>query len=429
MSILRTSITYLLLSLLSTLLFVGAVLPVIVSAQEETEALVYTITVSEEIKAGTAQFLERSLRQAETAEADLFLLQLNTPGGLLTATEQVSRLLIDSAVPTAVYVYQDSGWAFSAGVFILLSADTAAMHPTASIGAASPITQGGGDADEKTINATIAWIESLAERNDRDQVQAASFVTENKTMGGQAALTAGMVDVLAVDQSELLEELNLANARIQSLTPNILDQTLSFFSIPYLVPLLLTLGSLGLFLAFRTGEIEVLGVFSFILLLLGLWGIGSIQLSTLGVIVLVLGIGLIVLELFLGGSDFGLSGVLGIGALLFGIATFAQEPFFPSILESGFLPILLAIAVMGGAILFGISYFTASAIRQPHRVGVETLVGRQAEVLQQLQPKGVILLDGERYTARIDGEGSVASQEVVKIVAMEGNVAVVEPLQ
>ena len=428
MSTFRIFLAHGVLGVIGALLLGSAIAPALVLAQTDSAPEVFSVIIDEEIRAGTVQFLERSLREAAVAEADLFVLKLNTPGGLLSATEQMSRLLIDSAVPTAVYVYQDSGWAFSAGVFILLSADTAAMHPTASIGAASPILQGGGEADEKTINATIAWIESLAERNGRDATGAATFVTENTTLGGSAALEAGMVDILAADTTELLAEVGLAGAVTQELTPTALEQTLSFFSIPYLVPLLLTLGSLGLFFAFRTGEIEVLGVLSFILLLLGLWGIGSIQLSTLGVIILVLGIGLIVLELFLAGSDFGLSGILGIGALLFGIATFAQEPFFPSIIESGFLPILLAIAVVGGLIMFGISYFTASAIRQPHQVGVETMVGRRAEVLHPLEPKGVILIDGERYTARVDGTETVAETEIVEIVAMEGNVAVVRPV-
>lgn len=398
-------------------------------AQDESGSTVYTVTIDEEIRAGTFQFLERSLRQAERAEVDLFLLELNTPGGLLAATEQISRLLIDSDVPTAVYVYQDSGWAFSAGVFILLSADTAAMHPTASIGAAAPILQGGGEADEKTVNATVAWIKSLAERKDRDAEQAALFVTENVTLSGNDAFELGMVDVITPERVGLLDELGLTGAQVEQLTPNVVDQTLSFLSIPYLVPLLLTLGSLGLFLAFRTGEIEVLGVFSFILLLLGLWGVGSIQLSTLGVIILILGIGLILLELFLGGADFGVSGVLGMIALLFGIATFAQEPFFPDVFSYGFFPVLLALFVVGLLIVFGISYFTAGAIRQPHRVGVETLIGRQVEVLQPLQPRGVVLIDGERYTARTDNTGVVGEKQLVEVVAMEGNVAVVRPVE
>ena len=419
------------LSLLIILAAMAGILlgPLASYAQSGQEPLVYTVTVDEEIRAGTFQFLERSLRQAERAGADLFLLELNTPGGLLAATEQISRLLIDSDVPTAVHVYKDSGWAFSAGVFILLSADTAVMHPTASIGAAAPILQGGGEADEKTVNATVAWIKSLAERKERDAEQAALFVTENVTLSGSDAFALGMVDIVTSERTDVLDELGLAGAQIEQLTPNVVEQTLSFFSIPYLVPLLLTLGSLGLFLAFRTGEIEVLGVFSFILLLLGLWGVGSIQLSTLGVIILILGIGLILLELFLGGSDFGVSGVLGVIALLFGIATFAQEPFFPDVFSYGFFPVLLALFVVGLLIVFGISYFTASAIRQPHRVGVETLIGRQVEVLQPLQPRGVVLIDGERYTARTDATNVIGEKQLVEIVAMEGNVAVVRSLE
>ncbi len=400
-------------------------------AQEDassTSGQVTVVTVDEEIRAGTHQFLARSLAQAEQAEHDLFLLELNTPGGLLSATEDISRLLVDSSIPTAVYVYRESGWAFSAGVFILLSADTAASQSTASIGAAAPVLGGGGEADEKTTNATLAWLRTLAERSDRDPDLIETFVSENRTMSGAEAETVGVIDVVASDRAELLATLGLAGAQQYEPQPTVVDQTLSFFSIPYLVPLLLTLGSLGLFLAFRTGEIEVMGVISFLILLLGLWGAGMIELSVLGVSVLVAGIALVILELFLAGSDFGASGVIGLIALLFGVAMFAQEPLFPDVFSYGLFPVLVALFVSGATILFGISYFTASAIRQPHVVGVETMVGRQATVQQSLDPRGVVLIDGERYTARLqDTTTSCAVGSMVEIVAMDGNVAIVIP--
>lgn len=398
------------------------------TAGAQTEPTVTVVTIDEEIRAGTHQFLNRSLGEAIASEHDLFLLEINTPGGLLAATEQISRALIDSPIPTAVYVHEDAGWAFSAGVFILLSADTAAMHPTASLGAASPILGDGGAADEKTTNATLSWLRTLAERNDRDADLAATFITENVTMTGTEAYDAGLIDATATNRAGLLADLGYADAQIHQSEPNTIDATLSFFSIPYLVPILLTLGALGLFLAVRTGEIEVTGAVSFILLLLGLWGAGMIELSAFGVIVLIVGITLVVIELFLEGSDFGASGVLGLLAISFGIATFAQEPLFPDVFSYGFFPILLGLFVGFSAVLFGLSYFAASAIRQPHAVGVETLLGREATVQQQLAPTGVIMLDGERYTARVaDSTVRIEPGATVRIDAMEGNTAVVSP--
>ncbi len=390
------------------------------------EASVTAVTVEGEIRAGTTEFVRRAVAEAEAAEHELFLLEIDTPGGLLRATEDISRQLIDSDIPTAVFAHQDAGQAFSAGVYILLSANTAASHPTASLGAAAPLMGDGGDADEKTRNATESWIRSLAERNDRDPEEIATLVTENRTYNGREALEAGVIDMVVDDRATLLAELGLASAAVYEPQPTVVDSTLSFFSIPYLVPLLLTLGSLGLFLAARTGEIEVTGAVSLLVLLLGLWGSGMIALSALGVTLLVVGIGLIALELFLGGADFGISGVIGLVALLFGVALFAQEPLFPDVFSYGFFPVILAIFVSGAAVLFAISYFTASAIRQPHATGVETLRGREATVHKELAPEGVIMLDGERYSARLaTATDAVAAGERVIIEQMEGNVAIV----
>ena len=389
---------------------------------------IHVVTIDEEIRAGTVQFLERSLRIAEAEGAQALLIELNTPGGLLSATEDISRLLIDSPLETIVYLNKETGWAFSAGVFILFSADTTASQPTASLGAASPILSSGGDADEKTRNATVAWIESIAARAERDPELITSFVTENRTMSGQEAYELGLIDVLAISRSDLLEQLGYAEAVVIEQQPTVVDGLFSFFSIPYLVPLLLTIGSFGLLMAFRTGEIEVIGAVSFILLLLGLWGIGSIQLSTFGVIVLVLGISLIALEVFLGGSDFGISGVIGAVSLLLGIATFAQEPFFPDVFSYGLMPALVSGFVLILGLMLALSYFTASTVRQKHQVGVETMVGKSATVHRALNPQGVILYEGERYTARLTSEQTAVAEGVpVTIVAMEGNIAVVEP--
>ena len=392
---------------------------------EETKSAVL-ITVDEDIRAGTVQFIRRALQQAEEAGDDYFILELNTPGGLLTATEDISRLLVDSSVTTVVYVHKNTGWAFSAGVFILLSADVSASHATANIGAASPVLSSGGDADEKTRNATISWMRSLADRNERDREVAESFILDNATLSGREAFDAGMVDILADSRQELFVQLGVDTDIVHVVEQTTVESIFSFFSMPYLVPLLLTLGSLGLIFAFRTGELLVTGPVSLLLLLLGFWGMGMMELATVGVVLLVVGIGLVTLEFFIGGSDFGISGVLGVFAIIIGIATFPQEPLFPDVISYGLLPILIAGLVSGLAIMLGITYFTATAIRQEHKTGVEVMVGKIGVVKKDISPVGIAFIDGERYTARVaDGE-SIMVGEKVEVLAMEGNVAVVK---
>lgn len=393
--------------------------------------LVYSISVDEDIRAGTLQFVERSIKNANSLGADVFILNLNTSGGLLSATEDISRVLIDSSIPVVVYVDKDTGRAFSAGTFIVLSADIAVVHPNASIGATTPILSSGEEAGDKVVNATNAWLKSLAERKGRDVDSVLTFTVQNSTLRGIEALDAGVIDMVAEDIDSLLVNLGVNDPTIHKGKPTVVDNILSFLSIPYLVPLFLTIGSLGLFVSFRTGEIQVLGVFSFLLLLLGLWGAGSIQLSTLGVVVLLVGVLFIVLEIFLNGSDFGVSGVLGTVALVFGFAMFAQEPYFHDIFSYGLAPFLFAILVSGVGIMFGLSYATAKIINMPHKVGSETMIGREAVVWQDIDPEGVIKIDGERYTARLkDGaEKRILKNTGVEITNMEGNIAIVKELE
>ncbi|MCG2691658.1 hypothetical protein L6272_02390, partial [Microgenomates group bacterium] len=140
---------------------VFAVIPNVVSAQvpsSDFSGYVIAVEIDGDIQAGVVQFIGRALQKAEREKADLFLIQLNTPGGLLKATEQISRLLLDSPVKTAVYVHKKGGWAFSAGVYILLSADIAAAQPESSIGAAQPRLwglEGIEKNDEKVTEASV----------------------------------------------------------------------------------------------------------------------------------------------------------------------------------------------------------------------------------------------------------------------------------
>ena len=118
---------------------------------------VMVVSIEGEIRAGTVQFIKRVLKEAEAGTFDLVVIQLNTPGGLLNATEEITRLLLDSKIKTVVFIHKSGGWAFSAGTFILLSAEVAASHPNASIGAAQPRSfgiEGAAEPEEKIIEAS-----------------------------------------------------------------------------------------------------------------------------------------------------------------------------------------------------------------------------------------------------------------------------------
>lgn len=413
---------------ISFFLFLGLSLAQVEPSALSPSASVFVVEVDEEIRSGTAQYVARALRRAEMAEADLFVLELNTPGGLLKATEEISRSLIDSPVPTAVYVHKPSGWAFSAGVFILLSGDISASVSTASLGAAEPVGLGGEAVGDKTKEAAGSWLRSLAERNNRDPGLAERFVTENLTLSGSQAHELGVVDELADSLPELLTTLGVTEPSLNRLAPNLVDHLLSFLSLPYLIPIFLSLGGLGLFLVFRTGEFDSIGLAGVVFLLIGLWGMGAVQLSVVGAVLLIFGLTLIAVQLLAPPADFGISGIIGLGSLLGGILLFANEPFFPSYLTTALFYAVLGVGITAGAAFVVLGHLSVTAMRGRLKSGMEKHVGEIIEVTEDIAPVGAVTLEAERYPARLEGGGEVSAGNLVRVVKVVGNTILVEIL-
>ncbi len=401
----------------------GGLLPSMVSGQNAVDVVV--VTIDSEITAGTLALIERAIAVAQDRNASHFIIEINTPGGLLQATERISRVMIDSSVTTVVFVHKESGWAFSAGTFILLSADISASTPTASIGAAQPVGMGGESLDDKVVNASAAWMESLAERTGRDKSYVREFVTESRTVSGAEGHEEGLIDILASNREELLSELGLEDPVVLEVLPNIVDHILGFLSLPYLVPLLLSLGVLGIFFMFRTGEIESLGIVGVLFLLLGLWGMGAIQLSALGVILVVVGVALLIVELTIS-PGFGIVGTVGAISLLFGIVTFANEPFFPSYHTHTLFYLIMGVGAGIAAIMMLLGHLSVRAMLTPVKVGREAIYGQEFDVTEALEPTGAIVVGGERYPARALDESTITAGERVRVVRMEGNTILVE---
>ena len=386
------------------------------------------VEVDEEITAGTAQFIARTLYQAEADGADIYVLLLNTPGGLIESTRTISKELQQSELQTVVFVNKPSGWAYSAGSYILLSADIAAAQPGASLGAAGPVDAAGRSAEDKTEQAMRSWIRSLAEAGGRDPDLAEQLVADNLTLSGREAQERGLIDYTSEDLSGLFARLGYQEVQQISYERNNFERVMAFLSLPFLVPLFLTLGVIGLVFAFRSGEPEVTGIPGALFLLLGLWGSGSIELSVLGILLLLGGVLLLVWEFFLAPGDFGLSGFFGVVVILVGVISFANEPLYPSYFSQLLFWLVLAVAAAVAVAMVVIGQLTARTFTQPVKVGPETLVGREAELLSASGSTGVVKLDGERWSARFqDGVENITpeSESKVEIVKVEGNTLVV----
>ena len=407
-----------------TLLF----MPLGTEAVEE-KGKVVIVEVDSEIKAGTAQFIKRTLAEAEKQGADLYLINLNTPGGLLKSTEEITRELLDSEVKTAVFVDKAGGWAFSAGTFILISAEVAAAHPESSIGAAQPRLLGLAEVatpDEKIIEASVSWIRSLAAARERNKDVAEKFVRENLTLGGKEALDEGIVDFTPISTEGLLANLDLDGSELTYLHPSLVESLLSFFSTPQIASLLLTIGGLGIILVFRTGEFETLGIIAIIGLLLGLWGLGAISLSVLGVAFLVVGALLLLVEIT--NPGFGIFGIAGTVSILFGVLFFGQEPFSAPVLARTTTYLALGAALAAALVFLFAGRLSVGALRSTAKSGMESYIGKVGVVLEKLEPYGRIQIDSEDWRAKSIAK-KINRRQKVKVVSFSGNTLVVKKVK
>lgn len=392
---------------------------------------VLTLKIADDIKAGTALDVSRAISQAEEAGVRHLIIQLDTPGGLLQSTRDIITTLNATDLEVIVYVSEPSGWALSAGTIILLGADSAYMHPSATIGAAQPFTPGDTQEvqDEKVLEATISWVRSLAAINQRDPDIAERFVAENLTLSGEEAVELGMVDGLASDMEELLSLIDLEAAEIVEVESNIVSAVFNVLSSPYLISLFLTLGGLTLILAIRSGEFAVSTGIGVVLLLIGLWGIGIIEFSFIGIGLLLVGVILLMIELF-DQPGFGIYGLAGIVAIIFGVLSLSQEPFYaPAVMDTVSLVVFatLALAIVAFAI---VARGIANTFKTAPVSGAEALVGKEAEALGDITSSGGrVMALGENWQAKTSENAQAIKQgDKCTIIELRGNTLIVEPI-
>ena len=280
-----------------------------------------------------------------------------------------------------------------------------------------------GTPDEKVIEATVSWIRNLAAARERNQEVSEKFVRENLTLDGKEALDEGIVDFTPTSEEELLASLGLDDSELIHLYPSLIESLLSFFSTPQIASLLLTIGGLGIILVFRTGEFETLGIIAIAGLLLGLWGLGAISLSVLGVAFLVVGAGLLLVEIT--NPGFGIFGVAGTVSILFGVLFFGQEPFSAPVLARTTTYLALGAALATALAFLFAGRLSFGALRSTVKSGMESYVGKVGVVLEKLEPYGRIQIDSEDWRAKSIGK-KINRRQKVKVVSFSGNTLIVK---
>lgn len=390
----------------------------------------------------SAEYLIETIDRADVSGAEVVVLTLRTPGGLLDSTRAIVSRLITSRAPVVVFVGPSGARAASAGFVITIAADVAVMAPGTHIGAAHPVSGSGQPVDEtttrKAASDAAAYVRSLAEARGRNISLAADAVLESRAFTDREALQASppLIDFAAQSVEDVLRQLDgrtirrfdgrtvtldTANAEIVRVEMTRRQQFLSAIAHPQVAYLLMTLGALGLTIELWSPGAIVPGVVGGLCLLLGFFALQILPVSTTGVLLVLFGLALLVLELKV--PSFGILGVGGTISLLVGSIMMTRHT--PGIAVS--LGIIVPAVLGVAAIVLFLGRLALAAQARPPTTGVEGLVGMhgRARAALAMDAPGQIDVHGEIW--RAVSPVPVAPGAAVRVVAVDGLTLRVEP--
>jgi membrane-bound serine protease (ClpP class) len=296
---------------------------------------VVRMRVEDTIQPASQQFIERALAEAVERDAALVVMELDTPGGLVDTTRDITTAITTSPVPVVVFVNPPGARAASAGFFILLAADVAAMAPGTNTGAAHPVGGQGEnlpeDVRDKVTNDAAAMVRSLAEQRGRNPETAERTVIESISLTAEEALEEGLIDLIATDIHDLLEQLNglevtrfggdaetldLDELQMVEIEPSFAERLFSVLANPNIAYLLMALGALGLYVEITHPGGILPGVVGVIFLLLGLYSVSVLPISWAGVALIFVAVMLFILEVKV--TSYGLLTVGGVISFVLG---------------------------------------------------------------------------------------------------------------
>ncbi len=398
----------------------------------------------------TQRFIARAIEKAEENGAELIVIELDTPGGLLSSTRKIVEDLLGAKVPTAVYVFPPGARAASAGTFITAAANFAVMAPATNIGAASPVASGGQDLDEtlaaKVIEDTAALMRTIAKERGRNSEALEDTVLSATAYDAQQAVDLNVVDFIAQDLSDLLGRidgttvdtaagpitLDTDGLVVREINMTLIEKFLFFLADPNISFLLLSLGGLGLVLELFNPGALVPGIAGVICLFLAFVSLGNLPVNWAGAGLILLAAALFTAEMFVVGF-----GVLGIGAIvsfiLGGLLLFSNFG-TPSPTEASVKvnPYVLG-SIAGALTLSGIWFFrtVVASRRETKMVAPEPspLVGGVGVVTSDVDPTGTIMIETEVWTAVSEDDSFIKTGDKVRVTEVNGAVLTVVPAE
>jgi membrane-bound serine protease (ClpP class) len=407
-----------------------------VAAQDSTRRIL-VLSADGPLTPAMAEYLVRGIRTAENQGAEALIFEMSTPGGSVDLMNRMVQDIRSSTVPVVVYVSPRGAMAGSAGAVITLAGHASAMAPETAIGAASPVGSEGEDLGEtmqaKQTEILKATVRSLADRRGQTAIDLAQQMIDTaRAVSASEALEAGVVDFIATDLNDLMVQLDgftvttqageqvlqTQGAVIQELRISFIERLLAVLTNPNIVFLLIAIGVQAILIEISSPGGWIAGFIGVVCLSLASYGLGVLPVNWFGIIFLVTAFVLFILDIK--APTHGALTVAGVGSLIVGALVLFNSPNVPSFQRVS-VPLVIFSSIFTGLMFFAILLFALRAQSIPVRMGQASLLGKIGTVSSELNPRGIVQLAGEQWTAETQDEPlPITVGERVKVVQVEG---------
>jgi len=380
----------------------------------------------------TARLLTAAIERAQTERAQALIVRLNTPGGLERSMRSMAQAILNAEIPVIVYVATTGARAASAGVFITMAGHVAAMAPATNIGAAHPVTIGGGDTGKemgkKIENDAAAFARSLAAERGRNVDWAEKAVRASVSVTEREAVKLKVVDLVADSVPDLLAKIDgrtvktargpvtlaTRDALVKPIEVRFRDRFLALITDPNVAYILMMVGMLGIFFELQNPGVVLPGVIGGISLILAFFAFQSLPINWAGVLLILFGVTLLIAEIKV--VSHGVLTAGGVVAMVLGSFMLYEAP------EVGFrvswTVILPTVGAMAGLVVWAVSAGVRAMMKSPV-TGASGMIGRVVVARSALGPEGQVQVDGEIWRAVSEGE-AIPAGEKVRVTAVDG---------
>ena len=420
--------------LLYLLIAFAAVLPVFAQG---SQPIAVVLTADGPIMPPMLEYIQRGIETADQRNAEVVVIQLNTPGGSIETMLEIITTIRASDVPVVVYVSPKNAIAGSAGAMITMAGHISAMAPETAIGASSPISSSGENlnstADTKAKEITKAAIRPfVSPRGEKALELAESMIDEAKAATADEALEVGLIDFISDDLEDLLQSLDgftiqmedgprtleTSDIEVQSLNISFIEQLLLMLTDPNIAFLLLAIGVQAVLIELSSPGGWVAGFIGAVCLTLAIYGLGVLPVNLFGIIFLLIAFVLFVLDIK--APTHGALTTAGVASFIVGALVLFNSPGTPDFQRVS-VPLVIGTGIFIGLLFFGIMMIALRTLHKPAQMGGESFVGKTGTAKLFEGDAGQVQVESELWTAeKAPGSGDIRKGDKIEVVEVRG---------